>query len=172
MPDGKPYKGFRMRKLLAATIWAEGAIPADEFKYRNLKRIWLPFFAVLVFVGGLAGARLGIPSVEEFFPDRITDALSHTFAALGVLCLAGIAFPALWRLEAASKSAVIGLLIGYVLALVFLVGDGDPTRGFVSVIAVMACIVPAFRLGILGYEKRERERLERIAAQLLSEQVK
>lgn len=162
----------RARELGAATIWAKGAIPADEFKYRNLKRIWLPFFDICVIVGGLVGSVNGIPAVEEFFPVGLTDTLSLTFAALGLFCLIGVAFPSLWRLESFAKSSVIGLLIGYVFALVFLVSGGDPARGFVSVIAIMACIVPAFRLGILGYEKRERERLQHIAAQIAAEQVR
>lgn len=161
-----------MRKLLAASIWAKGAIPADEYKYRQLKRVWLPFYDVLIFTAGVVGARYGIPAVEEFFPTGLTDTLSLTFAALGVLCLIGVGFPLMWRLEAAAKSAVIGLLLGYVLALVFLTGGGDPARGFVSVIAIMACIIPTFRLGILGYEKREMERLKHIADQRIAEQVK
>lgn len=145
-----------MKRLWHASIWAPGGIPVEEWKYRNLKRVVLPIFDLLVILAGFYGAKYGVPAVEEFYPASMIDTVSHTFATVGLLCLVAVAFPRLWLMEVVAKSLVIGLLAAYVLSLALLTADGDSTRGFVSVIAVMGLLLPSWRLGILGTERRDR----------------
>ncbi|WP_213816216.1 hypothetical protein [Glaciihabitans sp. dw_435] len=149
-------------RVWAASIWAKGAIPPDEWKYRSLKRVVLPLYDVLIIIGGILGARFGVPAVEEFYPSSMIDTVSQLFALAGLLALLGIAFPSLWLPEVIAKAAIIGLLSSYVGALISLTANGDPTRGFVSTIAIGFCLLPAWRLGMLGAERRTR-RAEHVA---------
>ncbi len=146
----------RLQRLLRHTIWAQGAIPPSEWKYRNLKRVWLPLYDVgLVYAGVLAVTR-GLPALELLFPLWVTITLGWLLIILGAACFAGVAVPRLWRLEGSGKSIVLAVLVAYSVALTILADTSSPTRGFVSAITALACILPAWRLDLLGEERRER----------------
>lgn len=40
-------------RLWRASIWAPGAIPPEEWKYRNLKRVALPVYDAIAVLAGV-----------------------------------------------------------------------------------------------------------------------
>jgi hypothetical protein len=150
-----------MRRMFArifqASIWAPGAIPPEEHKYRNLKRVILPIYDILIVIGGVSAWRYGVPAIQELFSMWITGIVSVVFTAAGVACFIGVAFPKLASLETAAKIVVIGMLTSYVTALALLLSEGDADRGFISVIAVMAMLLPLWRISLLSGERQKRK---------------
>jgi hypothetical protein len=145
-----------MRRILALSIWAADAIPADEWKYRNLKRVMFPVIDFLFILGGFSAARYGIPAISEFFPDPVVDLFAYALSAVAFGCLLGVAFPRLWALEALAKSALLSLITGYVAALFLLTAVGEGNRGFVLIIAAVALCPVVWRLTMLGGEWQDR----------------
>lgn len=145
-----------MRKLLAASIWAHDAIPIEEWKYRNLKRVMFPVMDLLLVLAGLSAAKYGIPAISEFFPDHIVDLFAYVmvFAALG--CLIGVSFPRLWPIEISGKSVILGLIVGYIASLLILTAVGEDSRGFVLTIACIAICPIVWRITLLGSEWQDR----------------
>lgn len=144
------------KHLFAASIWAAGAIPPEEWKYRNLKRVTLPFIDFMFILGGISAARYGVPAISEFFADFVVDLFSYTLSLVAFLCLLGVSFPRLWGLEAIAKSALVGLMGGYVVSLFLLTAAGEGNRGFVLIVAVVTLALPLWRLSLLGAEWQER----------------
>jgi len=153
-----------MHKLLLASIWAPGAIPPAEWKYRNLKRIMYPVIDALFFIAGFSGARFGVPAISEFFPDAFVDGFSYTLSAIAAICFIGVAFPSQWRLEIFGKSVLFGLMVGYFIALFILTAVGEDSRGFVVLVAAVALCPIVWRLSLLGSEWQDRRVAARIEA--------
>lgn len=153
---------FSIRKLFAQTVWAKDAIPDDEWTTRHLRRIILPIADLLFIAAGILAAVFGIPAMGEFFPDLIIDCAAYSLAALGVVCLVGVSFPKLWRIEVVGKSGIVGLLVGYSTSLLLLTAEGDDRRGFAIAISLVAALVPVTRLLMLsdtrGFEVSRRNR--------------
>ena len=145
-----------MRRILSASIWSPTAIPAEEWKYRNLKRVMFPTIDFLFILGGLSAARFGIPAISEFFPDPVVDAFSYVLSAVGLACLIGVSFPRLWGLEMVSKILLLTQVVGYVTALFLLTAAGEGNRGFVLIIAAVAVCPVLWRLTLLASEWSER----------------
>lgn len=147
-----------MRHLLKHTIWAPGAIPVDEWKYRNLKRVWLPFYDIMFVWAGLIAVRFGIPSLDTILPAWMSDTLGYTLVVVAILCLIGVAIPRLWFFEVGAKTALLAILITYFLALRVVAGEtgGTDTRAFVSVITLISAIPILIRMNILSEEARAR----------------
>lgn len=140
------------KKIYAASIWAPGAIPPDEWKYRNLKRMLLPIIDLAYVIAGISAALNGVPAIGEFFDPFVMDFFAYGLAAVSFGCLIGVAFPEFWPLETAAKSLLIGLMAGYVVALLLLTAEGDPNRGFVLMVAFIATCTPIWRLSLIGDE--------------------
>lgn len=148
-----------MRTIYEASIWAPGAIPAEEWKYRNLKRIMFPVLDTLMFLGGLVAARYGIHAIGEFYPDIFVDIFSYILSAAAFVCIVGSSFPRLWAIEIAGRAAVFGLIVGYIAALVILMVDGGAlgeARGFALFIAAIAVCPIIWRLSLLASEWQAR----------------
>jgi Na+/proline symporter len=145
-----------LKRLLSASIWGRGAIPVEEWKYRNLKRIALPVLDGLFILGGISAARYGVPAISEFFDDVAVDLFSYGLSLVAFGCLLGVIFPRLWWLEAIAKSALLGLLTGYVVSLFLLTAVGEGNRGFVLIIAMCSMVLPVWRLTLLAAEWQER----------------
>ena len=158
-----PVQAFALR-VYRASVWHPSAIPPEEWTYRHLKRVWLPFYDVCIVAAAYAGIRYGVPAVEKFYPESLIHPVAYAVGVAGVACFVGVAFPRLWAVEAAAKTGFIGILTAYVLALMFLTGGGDNNRGFVVVIAVMAMIPPGIRLTTLRQERLKRAAVEEILA--------
>lgn len=146
-----------LNPMFRHTIWAKGAIPADEWKYRNLKRVWLPLYDVMFVWAGLIAVRFGIPSLDTLLPSWMSDTLGYTLVLVAFLCLVGVAVPRLWFFEVGAKTALLSILITYFLALRVVAGDtGTDTRAFISVVTLIAAIPILIRMNILSEEARAR----------------
>jgi hypothetical protein len=88
------------------------------------------------------------------------DALGIAFAIIATVCLAGVSFPGLYRLEIAGKAALVGLLGAYAGAVVLFNANGDITSWFVAFVILMTLPLPLFRLNLLGEEIKERRNEE------------
>lgn len=155
-----------MRKLFQMTIWAPGAIPADEWKYRNLKRVMFPVIDLLFIMAGISAVRNGIPAISNFFPEVVTDVYSVLLILVATICLIGVSLPDQWRLEMLGKTILFGLMVGYVVALFILLVIGEEGRGFILLIASITLTPIVWRLSLLGSEWQ----LRRLAEKLLEEQ--
>lgn len=145
------------RSLWARTVWAEGAIPIEEIKYRSLRTFIYPIYDVAVMLSGALGAIFGVPAIEEFYPNWVTNHMGAALMFMGLLALIGVAFPHLWKLEAFAKSAIIGMMLGYITALIMLTAEGNAGRGFVIAMAVGFILLPVSRLILLRELRREED---------------
>jgi len=141
-----------VKALLKHTVWASDAIPLDEWKYRNLRRVVLPFMDALLILGAISAAGLGVPALNEFFPSVATPIFAYSLLLASITSIVGVIFPKQWRLEISGKVAILGLMVGYLCSLVILVLDGDGNRAFIFFIAMVTIVIVIWRLSILGSE--------------------
>lgn len=148
-----------MRKLFLSSIWAPNAVPSPEWKYRNLKRIMFPVIDFLFILAGVSAAINGVPAISEFYPGFMVDIFSVVLSTAALICFVGVSFPRLWWLEILGKTILFGLMVGYVLSLLILTAAGDPTRGFILLIAAASLAPIVWRLSLLGSEWQVRRLL-------------
>lgn len=149
-----------MRRLWRASIWHPDAVPPDEWKFRSLKRVWLPVYDLLAIGAGVWAALFGSPVLHSLFNKPMIDALGVLLAVVATVCLLGVAFPALWRWEIVGKTILVGLLGAYAASVVLFRTNPDPSSGFVAFVIVLALPLPIFRLTLLGEEIKERREEE------------
>lgn len=145
-----------MFNLIQISIWSKTAIPAEEWKYRNVKRVLFPLIDFILFLGGFSAAYFGVPAISEFFPRAIVDTFSTLLSVAALLAFIGVVFPRLWGLEIVANAIVLGLTVGYYVALVILTVNGQGRGGFILAIASIALAVIIWRLSMLGDEWQER----------------
>jgi len=143
-------------KLFERSIWADGAIPAGDRKLRSLKRLWLPIYDLGLVWMGLSAIRSGVPAFEELLPSLVADILGYLLILIAVLCLVGVSFPRLHALETASKTILVSILSLYFVSLRVLITPESNGRDTISIVVLLAIILPLFRLSILGGESRDR----------------
>lgn len=146
-----------MRWLFQRSIWHPDAIDPDEHKFRSLKRIWLPFYDLLLIGAGVWAAFFGSPILHSLFQADVIAGLGTLLAACAAVCLIGVTFPTMWRWELAGKIVLVGLLLAYAASVVMFRTNPNPSSGFVAFIVVAALPLPIFRLTLLGEEIKERE---------------
>lgn len=145
-----------LRAAGRASIWHPDAIPPDEWKFRSLKRVWLPVYDVIVVLAGIWATVFGSPILHRLFPEDVIDLMGTTLTISAVVCLLGVAFPRLWRVEIAGKVVLVALLGGYAIAVMFFRTNPDPSAGFVVFVLLLALPTPLFRLNLLGEEIKDR----------------
>lgn len=145
-----------MRRLWRASIWHPDAMPPDEWKYRSLKRLWLPVYDLLAIGAGIWAALFGSPVLHELFDGPVIDAMGILLTAVATVCLLGVIFPPLWRWEICGKVLLVALLGAYAAAVVLFRTNPDPGSGFVAFVIVLSLPLPIFRLTLLGEEIKER----------------
>lgn len=145
-----------LRYLYKNSIWHPDAIASEEFKYRNLKRLWLPLFDLLSILVGTLGVVYGSQILNELYPEAFVDGVSMTFVGAAFIALVGIAFPKLWVPEVAGKLTMLGLLGGYSTAIWVSFFQGSVESGFVAAMLMYPILFPLFRLDILGEEVKQR----------------
>lgn len=145
-----------MRRLYRASIWHPDAIPPEEWKFRSLKRIWLPVYDLVAIGAGIWAALLGSPVLHALFDEPVIDVLGYLLTAVATVCLFGVAFPRLWRWEIVGKVTLVGLLAAYAASVVLFRTNPDPSSGFVAFVIVLSLPLPIFRLTLLGEEIKER----------------
>jgi hypothetical protein len=162
-----------MKKLYLASIWAPGAIPAEEWKYRNLKRVMFPIVDLLFFIAGLTAATNGIRSVDTFFSNNSVTTFSYIMSIAALICLVGVSFPKYWGLEMFGKSILLGLMVGYISALIILTFSGHPlTSAFTFIIASIAICQIIWRVTLLGSEWQDRKLSHKVDVALLKAKAK
>lgn len=145
-----------LRRIGRNSIWAKGAIPVEEWKYRNFKRVVLPVYDFLVVLAGITAIVWGMPSFQEIFPGEVVDALGWLLVFVAVICLLGVSFPRLWAIEILGKALLLGIIVAYIIALFGLAVQGVGTREFVMAVVSMTLPIPVYRIGMLGTEIRDR----------------
>lgn len=144
-------------RLWRQSIWHPDAVPPEEWKYRWLKRIWLPAYDLLAIAAGIWAAVAGSPLLYTMFGSGGTvDALGIAFAIAATVCLAGVAFPALYKVEILGKVLLVGMLGAYAAAITL----SDSDAWFVSYVVLMTLPLPLYRLNLLGEEIKERRNQE------------
>lgn len=104
-------------RLWRASIWHPDAIPLHERKYASLKRVWLPLYDVVAVVAGITAILYGSRLLDRLY-GSFTDVIGVFFSLVAVVCLAGVAFPKLWAVELAGKVVLVGMIVGYIGAII------------------------------------------------------
>lgn len=142
--------------LYRETIWHPEAIAEEEFKYRNLKRVWLPLFDLLSVLVGLLGVAYGSTILNSLYPGWFIDLAGYTFMSAAVLALLGVVFPRLWVSEMIGKIVMLGLLGSYATAIWISFFQGSVEGGFIAAMLMYPILFPFLRLDILGEEVKQR----------------
>jgi hypothetical protein len=145
-----------MRALWRASIWHPDAIPPDEWKFRSMKRVWLPLYDLIVIGAGLWATAYGSPLLHRLFAEPVIDVAGMVMSVAGMVCLMGVIFPAFWTVEMVGKITVLFLLAVYGACVWFFPTRPDPASGFVVFILALGIIPPMIRLSVLGEELKER----------------
>lgn len=143
-------------RLARASIWHPDAIPPDEWKFRSLKRLWLPVYDAIVILAGVWATAYGSPILHRLFHENVIDAMGMTLTVSAIVCLLGLAFPSLWRVEIIGKVTLVALLGGYAIAVMLFRTNPDPSAGFITFVLLLALPLPLFRLNLLGEEIKDR----------------
>jgi hypothetical protein len=144
-----------MASLLRHTVWHPDALDPDEWKFRALKRVWLPVFDLLAILASIWAVAFGSPILNRLFGEGgpWVNVLGSILFVSSVICLAGVIFPVLWRVEIAAKIALMSLLAGYGTLILLM---SSPPDWFPAIVILMTLPLPLFRLGLLGEEIKER----------------
>lgn len=147
----------RLRRIGQASIWASGAIPAEEFKYRHIKRVWLVYFDVVsILIGAMAMAH-GTRLMRTFFNEETINVFGALFGVAAFVALLGVAFPRLWVPEIIGKVIIVGMLGAYASILWFGYFTGLTEGGFVAAMVLLPLATPFIRLQMLGEEIKQRK---------------
>ena len=144
-----------MRRLFAASIWAPGAIPADEWKYRNLKRVWLPTYDVVAILAGVVATVQGSPLLNRLFSELLVNMFGTGMAVIAMICLLGVIFPALWAVELVGKAILVGIVSAYATTILLFASNPQP-NDFIVLMLAFSLPLPLFRISLLGEEIKER----------------
>lgn len=145
-----------LRPLWRHSIWHPDAIPPDEWKYRSLKRVWIPLYDIIAVGAGLWAFLFGSPILHRLFAEGVVDFAGGVFAVAAMVCLAGVSFPHLWRVEIVGKVVLVALLGTYAVCVALFRSNPDPSAGFICFILILALPLPLFRLTLLGEEIKDR----------------
>lgn len=146
-----------MRQLLAHSIWARDAIPLTEWKYRNLKRVWLPLYDVLAVWAGINALAYGSRLLNRVLGTHAVDAVGAGFAVVAFVCLLGIAFPRLWLVEIIGKLVMVGMIIAYMAAIILYPSmPAEAPNWFIVAMLAFGLPLACFRLSMLGEEWKDR----------------
>lgn len=141
--------------LWRSSIWCEDAIPPNEWKYRNLKRVWLPVYDLVAIWAGIQAVAFGSTLLNRLFPPMLVDTVGVVFTAAAVAALLGVAFPRLWAVEILGKIVLVGLVAGYVSAILLFSRTPEPNTFIVGMLG-WGLPLAMFRLHMLGEEIKER----------------
>lgn len=144
-----------IRRLWAASIWHPAAIPPDEYKFRNLKRVWLPLYDVIAVFCGVNAFLTGSPLLNALFSEDLIDMLGLMMASAALVCFAGVVFPRLWLVEMIGKAILVGMICAYV-ATIMLLSQNAGSNLFVVGMLTFGLPLAFFRLNLLGEELKER----------------
>lgn len=137
------------------TIWSPGAIPTDEWKYRNLKRVWLPTYDVVAILAGVVATVQGSPLLNRLFSELLVNMFGTGMAVIAMICLLGVIFPALWAVELVGKAILVGIVSAYATTILLFASNPQP-NDFIVLMLAFSLPLPLFRISLLGEEIKER----------------
>lgn len=139
-------------------MWHPSAIDPGAWEYRNIKRVWLPFFDILSILVGSLGIAYGSRIMRELYDPWFIDSAGAIFILASIAALIGVSFPKLWLAEGVGKLVMLGLLGGYSAAIWASFFTGDVESGFVAAMLMYPIITPLMTLQLLGEGvKKNRE---------------
>ena len=146
-----------LQRVYRQTIWHPDAVPDAEFKYRNLRRVWLPLFDALSVGIGFLAVQYGSTLLNNMFPAFVVDMAGSIFTLAATLALVGVVFPRLFLAEIVGKVVMVSLLGTYsvIIGASFLAGEVQ--SGFVAGMLMLPLILPFAVLQIRGEEIKQRE---------------
>ena len=144
-----------MRALWARSVWHPDAIPPEDWKYRHLLRLWLPVYDVIAIWSGVNAVVFGSALLNRLLDPVLVDLAGVLFTVAAVSALVGVSFPRLWRVEAAAKVLLVGLVAGYVTAILAFSDTSEPNLFVVGMLG-WGMPLALFRLHMLGEEIKER----------------
>jgi hypothetical protein len=149
-----------MHRLWRASIWHPDAIPPDEWKYRSLKRFWLPAYDLLAIWAGIDAVLFGSRLLSRLLGGSgLIGLVGITFSIVAFACLLGVAFPRLWPVEMVGKVILVGMITAYAVAIVVYPAPAPPTEPpnfFIMRMLSLTLPLALFRLTLLGEEWKER----------------
>lgn len=155
-----------LSKLRKHTVWAKDYWGPDREAERFFVSVLLPLYDLVVIVAGALVVAFGLPTMETIFSPPLVDLLGYIVVVSGAVCLVGVSFPTLWRVEVYGKGVLVGAIISYslslfVLGLLGLLNFPDvihqPGRFAASAIVLLALFTPAARMKFLAIEARKRK---------------
>lgn len=144
------------KRVARATIWHPDAVPVEEWKDRWDVRLWLPLYDGVVIGAGLWATAWGSPLLHRLFDAQTIDWAGIVFAFAGVVALAGVVFPALWKTELTGKLLIIGLIGTYGAAVLLFPVERAPESAFVVFMLALGLFTPFSRLTKLGENWKQR----------------
>lgn len=149
-----------LRRIYRITIWHPLAIPIDEFKYRNLRRVWMPLYAAIGIYSGWKAVTQGSPLMNMLFPADLVDILGVVFTVAAVVAFVGIVIPSLWLPATLALWVIVGM-IGSYIATIAIYGPTENPNDFV--LGMLGFGLPsAFAyLNLLGEDWKERRHHEK-----------
>ena len=160
----KPLLG----RLLAQTVWHRDGIPAEDWKYRRLVRVWLPLYDVIAVLTGLAGLLYGSPLLNKLFSEEITNVVAGMFVVVATAALMCVIFPCLWPAEIVAKVLLVGMVSAYIFTILVYGSQGPTGLANLFVAGMLAFGLPLalFRLDLLGQDILERRMVAAAIASL------
>ena len=146
-----------LQRVYHQTIWHPDAVPDAEFKYRNLRRVWLPLFDALSVGIGFLVVRYGSTLLNEMFPALVVDVAGSIFTLAATLALVGVVFPRLFLAEIVGKVVMVSLLGTYSVIIWASFLAGAVQSGFVAGMLMLPLILQFAVLQIRGEEIKQRK---------------
>lgn len=146
-----------LQRVYRQTIWHPDAVPDAEFKYRNLRRIWLPLFDALSIWIGFLAVQYGSTLLNKMFPVVVIDIAGSIFTLAATLALVGVVFPRLFLAEIVGKVVMVSLLGTYSVVIWISFFAGEVQSGFVAGMLMLPLILPFAVLQIRGEEIKQRK---------------
>lgn len=103
---------------------------------RSGPRFWFPIYDLFALALGIYAYNLGSPLLNRLFPEWFTDGMGAVLVTASIICLVGVCFPKLMRLELLGKLIIVFMLGGYAGTVAF--RSQNPENGFVVIVLVMA----------------------------------
>ena len=142
-------------RLWRASVWHPDAVPTEEWKYRNLKRVWLPIYDLVAIFAGIQAIIYGSSMLNRMFHPDLVDMLGAALTIAALISLLGVSFPRLWVIEIVGKITLVGLIAGYITTIIIFANPPGPS---LFVVAMLAFGLPLalFGLTLLGEDIKER----------------
>ena len=146
-----------LQRVYHQTIWHPDAVPDAEFKYRNLRRVWLPLFDALSVGIGFLVVRYGSTLLNEMFPALVVDVAGSIFTLAATLARVGVVVPRLVLAEVVGKVVMVSLLGTYSVIIWASFLAGAVQSGFVAGMLMLPLILQFAVLQIRGEEIKQRK---------------